>query len=297
MAPLLLRGVFPPMMTPFQENGDVDYDAFVWNIERWNTFALAGYVALGSNSETAYLSEEEKLQCIKLTVQAAAREKVIIAGTGAESTRNTIRLTDMAAKEGVHAALVLTPSYYTDKMDDRALINYFTQVADNSGIPIILYNVPKFTHVTISVNVAAALSQHPNIIGMKDSSGDVPRLSALMRVVKKDFNLIIGTASAWLPGIALGLNTGIMALANFAPQECIDMLELYCSGEHQKANELYLRLLPVNTAVTATYGVAGLKFSADLLGYTGGTVRSPLQQLIDAEKMKMREILSAAKLI
>lgn len=291
------HGVFPPMMTAFKTNGDVDYDGFTKNIERWNATDLSGYVVLGSNSEAVYLSDDEKLKCIEITVQSAGKDKSIIAGTGLESTSETIRLTNEAAKRGADAALILTPGYYADKMDDRAMINHFTKVADHSAIPILLYNVPKFTHVTISLDATKILSRHPNIRGMKDSSGDVPRLEALTKIIPNDFTLFVGTASAWYPGIALGLNSGIMALANCAPKECIDVLKYFQNGEQQKAKELYNRLLPLNLAVTATYGVAGLKYAAEILGYIGGTVRSPLQPLNDDAKIKIREILAIAKLI
>ncbi len=291
------HGVYPPMMTPFKTNGDVDFDGFVKNIERWNDTDLGGYVVLGSNSEAAYLTDEEKLRCIEVTVQSAGKNKIIIAGTGLESTRETIRLTNEAAKRGANAALILTPGYYGDKMGDAALINHFTAVADHSAVPIILYNVPKFTHVTISLDAAKILSQHPNIHGMKDSSGDVPRLEALKNILPKDFTLFVGTASAWYPGIELGLRAGIMALANCAPKECIDVLKHYQNGEQQKAKELYTRLLPLNVAVTATYGVAGLKYAAEMLGYVGGSVRSPLQPLTENDKIKLQEILSNAMLI
>ncbi len=291
------HGVYPPMMTPFKTNGDVDYDGFARNIDRWNATELSGYVVLGSNSEAAYLTEEEKLKCLEITIQSARKNKSVIAGTGLESTRETIRLTNEAAKRGADAALILTPGYYADKMDDRAMIDHFTAVADHSAIPILLYNVPKFTHVTISHNAVTILSRHPNIRGMKDSSGDIPRLEALIKIIPKEFTLIIGTASAWYPGIELGLQAGIMALANCAPKECCDVLKFFLNGEQQKAKELHARLFPVNVAVTATYGVAGLKYAAELLGYVGGSVRCPLQPLTDDDKNKMREILSNASMI
>lgn len=294
MSTFSITGVFPPMVTPFKENGDVDFDAFVRNIERWNQDTLGGYVALGSNSETAFLSYDEKLKLIELTVQAARKDRRVIAGTGVESLRETIRLTNEAAKLGVHAALVLTPHYYGDAMTDEALIRYFSEVAENSAIPILIYNVPKFTHVNISVNAVKVLSQHPNIIGMKDSKGDVAQLETFKKSVPERFNLIVGTASAWLPALRLGIRAGIHALANCAPNPCSEVQQLFDQGELNKAQELQQRIVPVNTAVTATYGVAGLKYATSLMGYEGGFVRSPLLPLDDSAKNHLRTILSTA---
>lgn len=294
MTTLHITGVFPPMVTPFKENGDVDYDAFVRNIERWNEDTLGGYVVLGSNSETAFLSYEEKLKLIELTVQAARQDRLVIAGTGVESLRETIRLTNEAARLGVQAALVLTPHYYGDAMTDEALIRFFSDVAEKSDIPILIYNVPKFTHVNVSVNVVRVLSQHPNIIGMKDSKGDVAQLEMFKKNVAERFNLIVGTASAWLSALQLGIRAGIHALANCAPNQCSEVQRLFDTGELDKAQELQQRIVPVNTAVTATYGVAGLKYATTLMGYEGGFVRRPLLPLDDSAKNNLRTILSTA---
>ncbi|HXG38573.1 MAG TPA: dihydrodipicolinate synthase family protein [Bacteroidota bacterium] len=294
MTTLHITGVFPPMVTPFKENGDVDYDAFVRNIERWNEDTLGGYVVLGSNSETAFLSYEEKLKLIELTVQAARQDRLVVAGTGVESLRETIRLTNEAARLGVQAALVLTPHYYGDAMTDEALIRFFSDVAEKSDIPILIYNVPKFTHVNVSVNVVRVLSQHPNIIGMKDSKGDVAQLEMFKKNVAERFNLIVGTASAWLSALQLGIRAGIHALANCAPNQCSEVQRLFDTGELDKAQELQQRIVPVNTAVTATYGVAGLKYATTLMGYEGGFVRRPLLPLDDSAKNNLRTILSTA---
>lgn len=284
------------MVTPFKENGDVDFDAFVRNIERWNQDTLGGYVVLGSNSETAFLSYDEKLKLIELTVQAARKDRRVIAGTGVESLRETIRLTNEAAKLGVHAALVLTPHYYGDAMTDEALIRYFSEVAENSAIPILIYNVPKFTHVNISVNAVKVLSQHPNIIGMKDSKGDVAQLETFKKSVPEQFNLIVGTASTWLPALRLGIRAGIHALANCAPNPCSEVQQLFDQGELNKAQELQQRIVPVNTAVTATYGVAGLKYATTLAGYRGGFVRTPLTPLNEQQQLDLRNIMMASRL-
>ena len=285
------------MITPFKENGDVDYDAFAHNIQKWNKTKLTGFLVLGSNSETPYLDYDEKLQLIKSAVEAAARDKYVIVGSGLESIRETIKLTNQAAKLGVKGALVLTPFYYWDKMNTPALIDYFTTVANNTDIPILIYNVPKYTHVNIGADTVAKLSEHPNIIGMKDSLGDVPQLANFKRVTPDDFNILVGTASAWYPALALGIKAGIHALANCCPNECVEIQELFNKGQWQEARDIYQRMLPVNTAVTGSYGISGLKYACDLLGFKGGYVRSPLQPLSPSEKAEMGNLLKKARLL
>ncbi|MCR4441992.1 MAG: dihydrodipicolinate synthase family protein [Peptococcaceae bacterium] len=294
---LRIKGVIPPMLTPFKENGDVDYEKHARNMERWNEANLCGYLVLGSNSEAAYLTEEEKLEMVRITARRAKKGRLVIAGTGMESTRETIRLTNQVADLGAQAALVLTPFYYADKMNDEVLIRHFTEVADKAKIPILIYNVTKYTHVNISARAVGILSRHPNIIGMKDSSGDIPQLVKFLDAVPDSFNLMVGTASSWYPALTLGVKAGIHALANIAPNECALVQEAYDQGDDALARETYLRLFPVNAAVTGTYGVAGLKYAADLLGYEGGCVRSPLLPLKEDEKVRLKEVLAKAGLL
>ncbi|NLN47628.1 MAG: dihydrodipicolinate synthase family protein [Clostridiales bacterium] len=297
MKKLSIEGVLPPMITPFKENGDVDYVAFEKNIKKWNEDKLAGYLVLGSNSETAYLAEEEKIELIKITVANTKPGRHIIVGSGMESLRETVRFTNIAAKLGVHAALVLTPSYYGGKMTHEALANFFIKLADNSDIPILIYNVPKFTHINIKPETVEVLSKHPNIIGMKDSLGDVPQLATFKRIVPEDFNLMVGTASAWFPALTLGIKAGILALANCNPNECAKVKENFDNGNWQEAREIYQRVFPINTAVTGTYGIAGLKYACDLQGYKGGTVRTPLLPLKEEEKHSIEAILKKSEVI
>lgn len=298
MAYFEIKGVIPPMATPFKADGSVDYDAFVQNILYYNSTELAGYLVLGSNSETPFLNEEEKLELIRLTEQHASKDKIIMVGTGLESTEETIRLTNKAAKLGAHCALLLTPNYYGSNMQDQAQIAYFTEVADRCEIPVLIYNVTKFTHINISANAVATLSKHPNIIGMKDSSGDIPQLvSFITKGLDPNFNLIVGTASAWYPAQAIGIKAAIMALANCCPKECIEVQKLTEVGRLQDALELYKRLFPVNAAVTGKHGVPGLKYAMDKLGLKGGYVRKPLLGCNEAAKADIDSILKNAALL
>jgi 4-hydroxy-2-oxoglutarate aldolase len=297
MAKKQIKGVIPPMITPFKANGDVDYDKHVRNMESWNKDKLAGYLVLGSNSETAYMNEAEKIKLIKLTVKHAKKGRLVLAGTGVESARETIALTNKAADLGVDAALVLTPSYYHAKMNEEAQIHFFTEVADHAKIPVMIYNVTAFTHINVTVNTVRVLSKHPNILGMKDSTGNVPQLVAFLAVIDKGFNLMTGTLSAWYPALTLGVKAGIFAVANCTPNECSAIQTAFDKGNHDAARELYFRIFPVNNAVTATFGISGLKYASNLMGYQGGHVRNPLLPLKEEEKNKIKEILNTAQLI
>ena len=292
-----VKGVIPPILTPFKENGEVDYDAHVFNIEKWNDTQLSGYLVLGSNGETPYLNEVEKLKLIELTVKHAHKDRLILAGTGMESARETISLTNKAADLGVHAALILTPFYYHSKMNDEAQIRFFSEVADNTRVPILIYNVPAFTHVNISTHAVNVLSQHPNIIGMKDSTGNIVQLVRFQRLVSQEFNLILGTFSAWYPALTLGIQAGIFAVANCAPNECSMVQEAFEAGEENKARDIYRRIFPVNEAVTTTFGVPGLKYACELVGYRSGIVRTPLLPLNNEQRITMSKILKEAKLV
>jgi 4-hydroxy-2-oxoglutarate aldolase len=292
-----IKGVIPPMITPFKENGDVDFEGHVENMQHWNEDQLAGYLVLGSNSETVYLNEEEKLKLVDLTVKHAKKDRIILAGTGLESARETITLTNKTADLGADAALILTPSYYYSLMNERAQISYFTEVANQTKIPILIYNVTAFTQINITVAAVRELSRHPNIIGMKDSTGNVPQLVSFLDVMADNFDLIVGTASAWYPALGLGIEAGIFALANCSPNECTQVQIEFDQGNLEDAKETYLRMFPVNAAVTAQFGVAGLKYACKLLGYKGGFVRNPLLPLTEDEKENIQAILKRAQLI
>ena len=289
-----IHGVIPPMLTPFKAKGELDAKAFVSNIERWNRDKLSGYLVIGSNSETPYLSEKEKLELVRLTVEHAKKDRLIMVGSGLESARETIKLTNKCARLGAHCALVLTPFYYGGLMDSRAMIRFFTEVADSSDIPILIYNVTKFTHVNIGADAVAELSCHKNIAGMKDSNGDVPQLATFLRVADKGFQVIPGTFSSWYPALAMGISATISAMANCCPNEIARTQELFEAGKHPESLALYQRMFPVNAAVTGSFGVPGLKYACDYLGYKGGHVRNPLSDCNEIQKEQLRTIIDKA---
>ncbi len=291
------RGVFPPMVTPFTEDGRVDYDAFVFNIDKWNSTGLSGYLVMGSNSETTFLTEAEKLELIRLTVETAAPEKRIIVGTGLESIADTIRLTNRAARLGAQCALLLTPYFYGYEMTSAALESYYRETADHCDIPVLIYNVPKFTHVNIQADAVRELARHPNIIGMKDSAGDVAQLATFLRETPDDFSIAVGTASVWYPALTLGIRTGVHALANCCPDDDVAVRTAYEKGDRETALKTYQRLFPVNAVVTGSLGVAALKYACDLMGYRGGYVRKPLQPVTEDQKKMIRSVLEQARVL
>ncbi len=297
MSRLSLNGVFPPILTPFEENGDIAHDKMAANIEKWNRYPLKGMVIFGSNGEYPYLTSDEKLEVMHTVAASAREDMVLIAGTGCESTRETIDMTNKAAGKGAHAALLLTPSYYTGAMTHNALASHFKTVADAADIPVLIYNVPKYTGINTSVDLIAEVSAHPNIVGLKDSTGNVAQLAEVLNRVSPDFQTLVGTAGALMGALSLGCVGGILALANIAPEECLTLTDLVKKGEIDAAARLQRRLAPVNTAITATYGVAGLKAAMDMLGFNGGMPRLPMQPAGDEVKQKIRKILITARLL
>lgn len=291
-----LRGIFPPIATPFID-GKVAHDKLEANVEKWGLTGIKGFVVLGSNGEFVYLSEEEKRAVVDTVVRSSAGEMTIIAGTGCESTEETLRLTRDCAERGARAALVITPHFFGGKMSEGALERHYRVVADHSPIPIILYNVPKFTHLNLTANTVSRLAHHPNIVGIKDSAGNVNQLGQYLNHVEKGFSVLVGTAGVLFAGLTLGCVGGILALANVAPKPCVEIFDLVQEGRLEEAKAVQLRMLSVNDAITATYGIGGLKAAMDLLGYFGGEPRLPLLPSTEGEKSEIRKILNEAGLL
>lgn len=289
-------GIFPPIPTPFKD-GLVAYDELSANVIQWCQTDISGLLVLGSNGEYVYLSEEEKRRVVETVMAAVPAEKAVLVGTGCESTAETIRLTTDCAAMGAHGALVVTPSYYGGQMTPKALEQHYRTLADASPIPILLYNVTKFTHINLAVPTVQTLAGHPNIVGIKESSGNVAQLGGYLNAVPDDFSVLVGTAGSLYSALCLGCSGGVLALANVAPEACVDLYNAVLAGEHAEARELQLRMLPVNQAITATYGVAGLKAALDMLGYFGGEPRAPLLTVTQEESASIRQILTTAGLL
>jgi len=292
--PIELKGVLPPIPTPFREDGEVAYDKLAENLERWNRTDLSGYLVTGSNGEFAALTEHEKMRIWEVARKHIPVQKRFLAGTGCETTRETISLTRQAASAGAEAALVVTPWYNKGAMKSRELVAHFTSVADAVPIPILLYNVPQFTGVTMGFDAVAKLAEHPNIIGMKDSAGAMEMFAEYVRVTPPSFQLFIGSALSFYVALCLRARGGILALANIAPQECVLIQRLFEDGKQEEAKRLQLRLLPLARTVTSRFGIGGLKAAMTIRGYYGGPPRPPLLPPTAEEVEAVRSELAAA---
>ncbi len=274
---LKLQGIYPPIATPFDHEGAV-YKAKVFhNVEKWNKTSLSGYVVCGSTGESVLLTPDEKLALWEYVAEAAAPEKLLVAGTGVESVRETVWLTNQAARMGYKLAMVRTPHYYKNQMQrDGAQLAYFRAVADQSKIPLMIYNWPQTTGIDISPGAVALLSEHPNIIAIKESSGNLEKVMQMIGMVKKGFQVLVGSAPTLWPSLLAGATGAVLAFANAAPYACIMIWEAHRTREQEAAQDWQNRIAHAARLVTVKHGIAGLKHAMDLNGYYGGPPRLPL---------------------
>jgi 4-hydroxy-2-oxoglutarate aldolase len=287
-----LSGVFAPITTPFHEQGDLLLDKLASNIQRLNQSRLRGYLVLGTNGEFRSLSGHEQMEVLKTVVKTASSGKVIMAGTGAESTKVSIELCHQAAEIGAHYGSLITPFFFAKKMTDKVLIQHFVQVADQSPIPVLLYNNPGVTGVTISTAVIKEVSSHPKIVGMKDSSPG--NLSAYILNANPGFSLLAGSANFFFTGLLMGAVGGVLSLADAFPEPCCKLYDLGVNGQLKEGRELQFQLMELNQKVSGKFGVAGVKVAMDFAGFYGGPPRSPLALLTAEEKKKLLEELKAS---
>jgi 4-hydroxy-2-oxoglutarate aldolase len=289
-----LSGVLPPLVTPFRPDGSLDLAAFEANLDSLGEVGLAGFLVLGSNGEAASLEEPEKLALVA-AARRATPGRFLLAGTGTESTRGTVALTRRAADLGADAVLVLTPHYYRGRMSEEALRRHFVAVADASPVPVYLYSVPAFTGLPWPPGLAASLSGHPRIAGMKESSGDVGLLARIVAEVPPGFEVACGNAPVLYPALCAGATGGIVAVANCVPRLTVALHEAFVAGDHARARRLQETLTPLAVAVASRWGVAGLKAAMDLAGLHGGAVRGPLLPLSEPEREEIRPLLERAQ--
>ena len=286
-----LNGVMPPITTPFEE-GRVALDRLRENLLKWNKTGLSGYLVLGSNGESVYLSEKEKLSVLEVSREAIPAPMTMLVGTGLESTQDTIRFTNQAAHIGGDYALVVTPCYYKGTMKPQILYEHFIAVAEAAEIGILIYNVPKFTGINMEPELVARLSEHPNIVGVKDSSGNIGQLSEIVRLSEEGFAVFVGSAPVLFPALCVGAVGGILAAANVAPQEFSQIQYFYEKGQFDNAREMQRFLTPLSKAVTVTYGIGGLKVAMDYAGYFGGDPRPPLQRPGKQGEAELKHLVS-----
>jgi 4-hydroxy-2-oxoglutarate aldolase len=285
-------GVYPALTTPFEADGSVSVAGIKHNIERYNSTGLKGYVAMGSTGESVLLSSSEWESVLVAVKEAAGQGMRLIAGTGAESTAETIARTKRAAELGYHAALVKTPHYYKPAYKPDVFIGHYRRVADASPIPVLLYSVPVFTGVTLEAPEIGVLAQHPNIVGIKDSSGHVLRVGETAVAVPPDFQILVGSAPTLLASLTVGACGGIFALASALPEICVALYDLARQGQLDKAREQQKIVLKASAAIVSEAGIAGVKFAMDQRGYRGGIPRLPLFPPSDASKRRMLEMLA-----
>jgi len=292
-----LRGVFTPIVTSFDGAGNVAHDKMELNLDKWNQTGLHGYVVLGSNGEWVYLNEQERVDVLKTARGAIPQGKLMIAGTASESTVNTLRLTEEAAEIGADLAIVVNPNYYKGQMTVPVLARYYRDVADSSPIPILIYNLPPATGMDLAADLLVELSHHPNIIGVKDTGGNMAKMGETIRRADPSFQVLSGSANFFYPSLAIGVTGGILALANMAPDEAVALLDRFNAGKIKEGRDLHLRMLPVNLAITSRFGVSGLKAALDMVGYYGGPPRLPLLPLDNQRRQELQGILEKANLL
>jgi 4-hydroxy-2-oxoglutarate aldolase len=269
-------GIFTPITTPFTTGDTVDEAALRRNVDRWMATPLTGLVVLGSNGEAAQLDDAEADRVVDIVRERVPPDRPLMAGTGRESTKATIAATARAAAAGVDAVLVRTPSFFKAQMSAEIFVRHYTDLADASPVPVLLYNVTMFTGVTLQVEAVERLSAHPNIVGMKESGSDISYISELVTRTPDDFTVLAGSATTYFHALCSGCDGGILALAALLPDACARMLALVREDRLAEARALQHWITPLARSVGATYGVAGLKAALDLTGYAGGMPRPPL---------------------
>jgi len=288
---MTFHGIYAPIVTPFNEREEIDYNKLEHNLDKLGHSRLDGIVVLGSNGEFVYLSNKEKLELVKFVLDNFTSHKKVIVGTSAESTLETIELSEKVAALGADAILVLPPHYYKLAMKEDVLYDYFIDIADASPIPVMLYNMPGNTGINLLSSLIAKLSRHENIVGIKDTSGNIVQIAEIVRDTDYGFSVFAGNAGYLLPALSVGARGATLALANIFPDECCEIVSLFNDGKIEEAKELQLKLLEINYIVTGKFGIPGLKYSMDLLDYRGGYPRRPLKPLSEEKKLIVKETL------
>ncbi|GAC1535040.1 MAG: dihydrodipicolinate synthase family protein [Herpetosiphon sp.] len=290
-----LGGLYPPIPTPFDARGRVDLHKLEGNLAQWAALPLDGVVMPGSNSEAAFLTSEERIEIWRVCAQVLKGSgKRLIAGTGAETTSETIRFTTMAGELGATAALVLPPYFYKPALTHEVLVEHYQAIAAETPIPLLVYNVPAFTGVDFGVPTLLKLAEHDQIVGIKDSSSNIVKMAELL-AQRPDFQVFAGTGSALLPFLSLGAAGGVMALANVAAVPLRRLFDAFTGRNMDDARAIQLSLVALNGAITSRFGVPGLKYAMDQLGFYGGPVRRPLLPLSQQARSEMDQIIRTVR--
>ena len=293
-----LHGVFAPVVTTFyRESGEVDVASFAANIRAHLTAGMSGIVVTGSTGEAALLDNDERSALTDAAREMVPRDKVLLIGTGAESTRTCLKLTRDAASRGADGVLVVAPHYYGSAMNDAALRAHYLRVADVSPVPVVLYSIPKYMHFPLSAALVAELAQHPNVIGIKDSSGNLEILKGYVRAQSDSFTVITGNATTFHGALEAGARAGILAAALFAPTLSLDVYEACQRGDESAATAAQSRLAPLGSKIVGDLGVPGVKAAMDQVGLAGGPVRAPLTVLNEEQLAAVAQLMQSAELV
>ena len=294
-----LSGSFLPVTTPFDPvTGDVDVVAFRANLRRWFEHPVAGILISGSTGESVFLDEEERATLVEAASDIVPHDRLVIAGTGTESTRHTIRLTEQAAAAGADAVLVSPPAYYKGAMSPDVLARHFRAVADASPVPVLIYQVPlRLSTLDLPTGLVAELSQHENIVGIKDSRGKLELVGELVEQTADDFQVLVGSGAILYGALEMGAAGGIMAVGLMAPGEGAEVSVAFSEGRKEDAGRAQERIAPVHQKIVGGMGVSGIKAALDLLGYHGGDPRPPLERASEEQAYDVRAILEGAGLL
>jgi len=292
---ITLKGIFPALTSPFSGE-TVCPEKLKGNILKYDQYDLSGYVLLGSTGEAVYLSDEEAEILVKAAKKWIPADKILIVGTARESTYLTLRFTERMTVHGIDAALIRTPIYYKTNLTQKALRDHYVTIAEKTAVPVILYNTPQQTGISLDPELATELSYHPNITGIKDSSGDQTYLEKLVSLSSPEFSVLTGAGNSLLSGLRLGAAGAILAMADVVPGLCLELFTAFQQKDWKTAENIQKNLIPLNTAITQTYGVAGAKYALDLLGLYGGPCRFPLQPLSEENKKNVQDIIRTLQL-
>lgn len=290
-----LRGILLPTTTPFTATEELDLDALVGNIRKWSSAGISGFVLLGSTGERVHLEESEYLRTLAAARKEIASDGAFIAGVGQHSTRGTIAEIRKAVECGADSVLVLTPHYYRSAITQDALVRHYTAVADASPVPVLLYSMPALTGIKIEPETIARLSEHENIIGVKDSSNDVAGFAETVKLCPREFAVLTGNGTVLLDALHAGATGAILAVGCVVPEVCLEIFNAFHRDDQQRASSLQAKLTPLATAVTTGYGIGGLKAALDLAGYDGGSVRAPLLPPTSAARAEIRSLLEPVR--
>jgi 4-hydroxy-2-oxoglutarate aldolase len=290
-------GIYTPIVTPFAADGDIDARGLASNVDHYLASPLTGLVVLGSNGEAAQLEDDEADRVISIVRERVPKGRPLLAGTGRESTRATIAACRRAAAIGVDAVMARTPSFYKPQMTSDAFVRHYTEVADASPVPVLLYNVTMYTGVNLLPDAVEKLSEHPNIVGLKDSGNDMLQIEDYLSRSQPGFTVLAGAAPTLFTAAALGVHGAVLALAGLAPSMCVELFAHVRAGRVDEARVLQRKLLPLARAIGPVYGVPGLKAALDLVGLAGGVPRPPLRPVPSAAVEVLRGHLSALGLL